>query len=63
MVVDLWGLLAVERLRVHDVLELVHSLRGEVHVSRQVAVEETQHVAVEGQARRHAAFVALGDER
>lgn len=53
--------LRVKFLRVHDVLKLIHSLFGISHVSSQVTVEETQHVAVERQADGHAPFVTLRD--
>lgn len=63
VVVDSWSLLTFKRLRVHDALELVHSLRGIFHMSSQVAVEETERVTVEGQPDGHAPFVALRDKQ
>lgn len=56
-----WSILRVKFLRVHDVLKLIHSLFGISHVSGQVTVEETEHVAVERQADGHAPFVTLRD--
>lgn len=62
VVQDFGSLLAVKGLRVQDVLELVHPLRGVLHMSRQVAVEEAERVAVEGQTDRQAPFVTLRDQ-
>lgn len=59
MVSDLRGVVDVEVLLLQDVLQLVNALQGVVHVSRKVTVEEANHVAVEGEADRHSAFVAL----
>lgn len=56
-------LFTVKGLRVHDVLELVHSLCGVFHMCSQVTVEETERVAVERQADGHATFVALRDKQ
>lgn len=50
MVSDLRGVIDVEVLLLQDVLKLVHALQSVVHVSRKVAVEEANHVAVEGEA-------------
>lgn len=50
-------------LRVDDVLKLVDPLFGVLHVRSQVAVEETEGVAVERQADGHGSFVALRDTR
>lgn len=63
MVNNCRSLSTVKGLRVHDVLELIHSLCGVFHVSSQVAVEETEHVAIERQTDRHATFVALRDKQ
>lgn len=60
---DGWRLGGVEGLHVQDMLKLVHAFRGVLHVSRQVTVEETQHVAVEGNADRHAPFVTLREQQ
>ena len=59
MVQDGWCLGGLEGLRVQDVLKLVQALCGVLHVGRQVTVEETQTVAVEGQPYRHSPFVTL----
>lgn len=44
------SLFTVKGLRVHDVLELVDSLQGVLHMCGQVTVQETDGVAIEGQA-------------
>lgn len=59
MVSDLWSVIDVEVLLLQDVLQLVNALQGVVHVSREVAVEEANHVAVEGEPDRHSSFIAL----
>lgn len=59
---NLGSLFTVKGLRVHDVFKLVHSLQGELHMCRQVTVEETNCVAIERQADREATFVTLRDK-
>lgn len=59
---DLGSLFTVKRLHVCDVFKLVYSLRGKLHMCCQVAVEEADCVAIEGQADREATFVTLGDK-
>lgn len=58
-----WSLFTVKGLCVHDVLKLVHSLCGIIHVSSQVTVQETEHVAIERQADRDSTFVTLTDRQ
>lgn len=55
------SLFTVKGLRVHDVFELVYSLRGKLHMCYQVTVEETDCVAIERQADRETTFVTLRD--
>lgn len=62
MVNNFGRLFTVKGLRVHDVFELVHSLRGKLHMCCQVTVEETDCVAIERQADREATFVTLRDK-
>lgn len=50
MVPNVRGVQDVKVLCIQDVLELIDTLQGVVHVSCQVAVEEAHHVAVEGKA-------------
>lgn len=56
------SLFTLKGLSVHDVLELVDSLRGILHMCCQVTVKETDCVAIERQAHREATFVTLRDE-
>lgn len=62
MVSDLRRVVDVEVLLLQDVLELVDALQSVVHVSRKVTVEEAHHVAVEGEADRHASFISLRED-
>ena len=62
MVNNFRSVFRAEGLCVHDVLKLVHSLCGVLHMSSQVTVEETERVAIERQADRHASFVTLRDK-
>lgn len=59
MVKNSWSLLTVKGLCVQDVLELIHSLCGIVHMSCQVAIEETERVAVERKTDGNATFITL----
>lgn len=52
----------VKGLSIQDILELIHPLRGVVHVGGEVTVQEAEHVTVEGQADRHASFITLSFE-
>lgn len=62
MVNNFGSLFTVKGLRVHDVFKLVYSLRGKLHMCRQMTVEETDCVAIERQADREATFVTLRDK-
>lgn len=55
----MWGVTEVKVLCLQDVLQLINTLQSIVHVSCQVAVEETHHVAVEGKAHRHSSLITL----
>lgn len=55
----MWGVSDVKVLLLQDVLDLINALQSVVHVSRQVAVKEAHHVAVEGETHRHSSFVTL----
>lgn len=57
------SLFTVKGLCVHDVLKLIHSFCGIIHVSSQVTVKETQRVAIERQADRDSTFVTLKDKQ
>lgn len=63
MVNNSWSFLTVKGLHVHDVLKLIHPLRGVLHMSGQVTVEETECVSVERQTDGHATFVTLRDKQ
>lgn len=58
-----WSLPTVKGLWVHDILKLIHSLCGIVHMSSQVTVKKAECVAIERQADRDASFVTLGDKQ
>lgn len=60
---DSGSFLTIKRLRLHDVLKLLHPFTGVVHMSSQVAVKEAEHVSIEGQTDGHPAFVPLMDQR
>lgn len=61
MVYDSRSRLRLKFLRVDDVLKLIYSLLGVLHVCSQVTVEEAERVAVERQADGHGSLVALRD--